>query len=79
MWKEIWERLLIEHRGKTLGALAGAFMGLIYLLFGLWDMLIFALIVYTGYYIGKKIDRNEPVLPAEETWRWLMDKWRLFR
>lgn len=79
MWLQIWERLLEQHRGKTFGAIAGAVLGIIYLGFGLFHMLIFALIVYTGYYIGKKIDRNEPVFPAEDTWRRLMDKWRLFR
>ncbi|MDQ1909524.1 DUF2273 domain-containing protein [Paenibacillus sp. GD4] len=79
MWKQLWERLLENHRGKTLGFLVGIILGFIYLVWGLWDMLIFALIVYTGYYIGKKIDRNEPVFPAEDTWRWLMDRWRLFR
>lgn len=79
MWMQIWEQLWERHRGKTVGVLAGGVVGLIYLFFGLWRMLIFVLIVYTGYYIGKKLDRNEPVFPAEDTWRWLMDKWRLFR
>lgn len=79
MWKQIWEQLWERHRGKTAGAACGILFDLIYLFFGLWKMLIFALIVYTGYYIGKKLDQGEPVFPAEETWRWLMDKWRLFR
>ncbi|SDH77658.1 Small integral membrane protein [Paenibacillus naphthalenovorans] len=76
---QIWEQLREKHRGKTFGVLAGGVLGMIYLFFGLWRMLIFVLIVYTGYYIGKKLDRNEPVFPIEDTWRWLMDKWRLFR
>ncbi|ALS22791.1 small integral membrane protein [Paenibacillus naphthalenovorans] len=76
---QIWEQLREKHRGKTFGVLAGGVLGIIYLFFGLWRMLIFVLIVYTGYYIGKKLDRNEPVFPIEDTWRWLMDKWRLFR
>ncbi|GCL70585.1 DUF2273 domain-containing protein [Paenibacillus naphthalenovorans] len=79
MWMQIWEQLREKHRGKTFGVLAGGVLGMIYLFFGLWRMLIFVLIVYTGYYIGKKLDRNEPVFPIEDTWRWLMDKWRLFR
>ncbi|GAB7053519.1 MULTISPECIES: DUF2273 domain-containing protein [unclassified Paenibacillus] len=79
MWMQIWEQLREKHRGKTFGVLAGGVLGMIYLFFGLWRMLIFVLIVYTGYYIGKKLDRNEPVFPVEDTWRWLMDKWRLFR
>ncbi|MDO3677048.1 DUF2273 domain-containing protein [Paenibacillus ehimensis] len=79
MWMRIWEQLWEQHRGKTIGVLAGSALGLIYLFFGFWRMLIFVLIVYTGYYIGKRLDRNEPVFPVEDTWRWLMDKWRLFR
>ncbi|TVY11503.1 DUF2273 domain-containing protein [Paenibacillus cremeus] len=79
MWKQIWQQLWEGHRGKTVCTISGAVLGIIYLFFGLWNMLIFALIVYTGYYIGKRIDRGEPAVPAEETWQWLMDKWRLFR
>jgi hypothetical protein len=79
MWNRLWEHLWTEHRGKTSGAAAGVLFGLIYLLVGLWDMLIFALIVYTGYYIGRRLDRGDTPVPVEETWRWLMDKWRLLK
>lgn len=75
IWQQLWER----HRGTTAGVIGGVLLGFIYLFFGLWKLLIFALIVYTGYYIGKKVDRNEPVFPVEHAWRQLMDKWRLFR
>ncbi|PZE22051.1 DUF2273 domain-containing protein [Paenibacillus xerothermodurans] len=77
MWRQIWEHLWTGHRGKTIGAAAGVLLGLIYLLCGLWHMLIFALIVYTGYYIGKRIDRGQTPIPVEDMLRWLMDKWRL--
>ncbi|OXM88169.1 DUF2273 domain-containing protein [Paenibacillus rigui] len=79
MWKQLWEWLWEHHRGKTAGVAAGIPLGLIYLFFGFWRMLIFVLIVYTGYYIGRRIDRGEPALPILETWRLLLDKWRLFR
>jgi uncharacterized membrane protein YoaK (UPF0700 family) len=79
MWIKLRELLWEQHRGKTLGAVGGVLLGLIYLICGLWNMLIFALIVYTCYHIGKRVDRGEPAIPAQETLRWLMDKWRLFR
>jgi uncharacterized membrane protein len=75
VWKELWE----HHRGKTIGAASGVFFGFIYLFFGFWDMLIFAFIAFVGYYIGKKVDNKEEILPIQELWRVLSEKWRLFR
>ena len=75
MWNELWER----HRGKTIGALGGVFLGFIYLVRGFWDMLIFAFIVTVGYYIGNKMDHKETILPVEDIWRYLTQKWRMFR
>ncbi|WP_028548777.1 DUF2273 domain-containing protein [Paenibacillus sp. UNC451MF] len=79
MWIRLWEQLWANHRGKTMLSIIGVLLGIIYLICGLWDMLIFVLIVYTCYHIGKRVDRGEPAVPVEEMWRWLMDKWRLFR
>ncbi|CAG7642205.1 DUF2273 domain-containing protein [Paenibacillus allorhizosphaerae] len=79
MWKRMLEQLWEGHPRKTAGLGIGAVLGIIYLFFGFWHMLIFALIVYTGYYIGKRLDRGEPAFPVEDIWRQLMDKWRLFR
>ncbi|MFE5322897.1 DUF2273 domain-containing protein [Paenibacillus sp. NPDC056579] len=79
MWKQLWEQLWEKHRGKTIYSVLGLLLGLIYLICGLWDMLIFVLIVYTCYHIGRRVDRGQPAFPVEETFRWLMDKWRLFR
>lgn len=75
MFSELWE----HHRGKLIGAAAGFVLGFIYLIFGFWDMLIFAFIVVVGYYIGTKIDRKEEILPVEDIWRNLTQKWRRFR
>jgi uncharacterized membrane protein len=75
MWNELWE----QHRGKLIGAAAGVFLGFIYLICGFWDMLIFAFIVVIGYYIGSKLDRKESILPVEDIWRYLTQKWRMFR
>lgn len=76
MWNELWER----HSGKLLGIAGGIFLGFIYLFAGFWDMLIFAFIVYIGYHIGRKLDRKESLLEdVEQLWRWLTERWRMFR
>ncbi|MBO9609044.1 MAG: DUF2273 domain-containing protein [Paenibacillaceae bacterium] len=76
MWNELWER----HRGKTIGVAGGILFGLLYLIVGFWDMLIFAFIVFIGYHIGRKLDRKESLLEdAEQLWRRLSEKWRMFR
>jgi uncharacterized membrane protein len=71
MWHELWE----HHKGKVIGAGAGLFLGFIYLLFGFWDMLIFAFIVTVGCYIGGKLDRKEKFPSLEDIWRYLTQKW----
>jgi uncharacterized membrane protein len=74
MWKYLWE----SHRGKLLGAAFGFFLGLLYLIVGFWDMLIFAFIVFIGYYMGKKLDQGER-LQVDGLWRWLSERWKMFR
>ena len=75
MWNELWA----SHRGTCIGVASGVFFGLIYLIFGFWDMLIFAFIVYTGYAIGKQLDRGELSSKQESFFRWLNDRWRMFK
>lgn len=75
MWKYLWD----HHRGTTIGTAFGFFLGFVYLIVGFWDMLIFAFIVFIGYYMGKKLDRGERLLNADDLWRWLTERWRLFR
>jgi uncharacterized membrane protein len=75
----MWNEWLTNHKGKTIGVIIGIFFGFIYLIWGLWDMLIFAFIVYIGYYIGKRLDHKEPAVRVEHLWHWLTDRWRMFR
>ncbi|OAS22946.1 DUF2273 domain-containing protein [Paenibacillus oryzisoli] len=75
MWNELWE----FHRGKVIGVTAGIFFGFIYLFFGFWDMLIFGFIVLVGFYVGNKLDRKESFVMLEDIWRYLTQKWRMFR
>jgi uncharacterized membrane protein len=75
MWNEIWE----QHRGKLIGAIIGVFFGILYLIVGFWDTLIFAFIVAVGYYIGSKVDKKEDIVPFQEIINYLSQKWKMFR
>lgn len=75
MWNEIWE----QHRGKLIGAIAGLFFGILYLIVGFWDTLIFAFIVVVGYYIGSKVDKKEDIVPFRDVINYLSQKWKMFR
>jgi hypothetical protein len=75
MWNELWRR----HTGAAVGIAGGIFLGFIYLFNGLWDMLVFALIVFAGYYFGRKTDRQEKWMSLSDIYHWLTDRWRRFR
>ena len=75
MWLEIWKR----HSGKIIGAGCGVLLGIIYLIVGFWDMLIFAFIAFIGYYVGRKLDQRESILSFDDLWRWLTERWGMFR
>lgn len=75
MWREIGQK----HSGKLIGAGCGLVLGIVYLIAGFWDMLIFAFLVYIGYYVGRKLDRREPLFEREELLQWLTERWRMFR
>lgn len=75
MWLDIWEK----HQGKIIGFSCGIVLGLLYLIVGLWDMLIFAFIVFIGYYVGRKIDRRESLFAFDELRRWMTERWGMFR
>ncbi|GAA3405456.1 DUF2273 domain-containing protein [Paenibacillus hodogayensis] len=78
MWNELWER----HKGRLIGIASGLFLGIIYLISGFWDMLIFAFIVSICAYLGSKFDAGRLRLNADE---WmeklsrLADRWKWFR
>ncbi|TMV51400.1 DUF2273 domain-containing protein [Paenibacillus mesophilus] len=78
MWNELWER----HKGRLIGVASGLFLGIIYLIFGFWDMLIVAFIISVCTYIGGKFDTDGMRFDADE---WLgklsrlADRWKWFR
>lgn len=74
-WKELWE----HQKGACIGTAGGIVLGFLYLIVGFWDTLIFAFIVFIGYYLGKKLDRGEQLFNVETLLRWLSERWSLFR
>lgn len=75
MLREIWEK----HTGKIIGTSVGVVLGFIYLIWGFWDMLIFAFIVTVSFLAGRRLDRQEPLSGLGELWQRLMERWRMFR
>jgi len=49
---------------------------IVYKTSGFWDMLFCALLVGTGYWIGKMRDeKREPLIPWERLVDWLESRW----
>jgi len=59
MVKRLLEECWNHHRGKFLGTLFGLLLGVLYLLVGFWRMLVVALLILGGFYLGKKVDEKE--------------------
>ncbi len=59
MSAKIMRQLLAEHWGKVLGGLAGLFVGLSIINFGLWRSLLLFLCIALGVFLGKLYDRHE--------------------
>jgi uncharacterized membrane protein len=49
---ELWEEAA-PVRGRIIGGSVGFILGCVFLLFGFWKTMIFALIVAVGYTLGK--------------------------
>lgn len=79
MWKSVWHALRGECGGRIGGVVFGFFCGVLYLFVGFWDMLMFALIVYAGYSIGRGIDKGRLPPDVRPLWDWLNRRWRGFK
>ncbi len=55
----MWEMLWNLHRGKMIGTALGLLLGIVYLINGLWDTIVFAILLGLGFYIGMKLDSRE--------------------
>ncbi len=52
---------------RLLGTVIGIFFGILYLVFGLFKTIVFAIFVLLGYFIGKMLDDRED-------WRDVIDR-----
>ncbi len=50
--------LITEHRGKTIGILAGLALSILFVNFGFWRSIFIIICIGLGYFIGKKLDEN---------------------
>ncbi|MFD2672770.1 DUF2273 domain-containing protein [Marinicrinis sediminis] len=80
MWKDRGYELWSEHKGKLTGLVAGLLLGIIYLIAGFWDMLVFAFLLAVGYWIGKLKDRGISITELLlQGWKKWNDRWKMFR
>ncbi|MFD1955853.1 DUF2273 domain-containing protein [Paenibacillus thailandensis] len=76
----MWREFLASCGKRVLGAAAGLFFGIIYLISGFWDMLVVGLLVSAGYWIGKQKElRQDPLVPLRRIWQYLSNKIRLYK
>jgi len=79
MWKSLAESILEWVRdgrvGRIVGTAAGVLLGFVYLIWGFWDMLAFALIGFAGYTLGLKSDNREKWVDRNAIARWFTDRW----
>lgn len=54
-----WFDTLMPYVGRIIGVAGGLFFGFLFLLVGFWKTLFFAMLVFLGYYLGRKKDRKE--------------------
>ncbi|MGE5583485.1 MAG: DUF2273 domain-containing protein [Bacillota bacterium] len=64
---------LLEYKGRIFGSLVGLIAGLLWAFLGFWRAVAFLICIFTGYYLGKKIDKRgsireflEHILPPND-------------
>ena len=55
LFQEAWE----NHRGCVMGAVLGALIAILILLFGFWRMLFIGICVLLGLWLGNRIDKAD--------------------
>ncbi|HEY0828195.1 MAG TPA: DUF2273 domain-containing protein [Bacilli bacterium] len=76
MWHELW----YKYKGTLTGTACGFILGIVYLFFGFWDMVVFAFIVLVGFYLGSKLDHPKNLTGnVPNVYKWLADRWKMFR
>lgn len=78
MWGKIAESFVEWVRegrvGRSIGFACGIMLGVLYLIFGFWDTLVFAFIVFVGYQLGLKSDNREKWLDISAVIRWFSER-----
>lgn len=75
-WKQLWA----SYWKRIIGAAIGLFFGIIYLIFGFWDMLIVVFLVAIGYWVGKQKEASEgPIIPWQRLWDTMKDRFRPYK
>ncbi|MDP4096738.1 DUF2273 domain-containing protein [Paenibacillus sp. P96] len=75
-----WKEIYMEYKGRILGIAGGIGLGIVYLVSGFVDTLIFALLVFIGYTLGKRIDAKLDVFqPLEKLGEWIFNRKRPFK
>lgn len=59
------------HQGAVIGTAIGFFLGGIFLLWGFWKTIFFAIVVFLGYTIGTIVDKPEKI----QRWQALWGRW----
>lgn len=59
MLKEFLLNIFSKNQGKVIGSVTGFILAVLVLLIGFFKTLLIVIFVFTGYYIGKKIDNKE--------------------
>lgn len=76
MWNSLWT----QYSKRIIGAAAGLFFGIIYLIVGFWDMLFVALLVGAGYWYGKQKEyASGTIFPWDRIWQALSKLFRPYR
>lgn len=62
MLKEFLINVFSKNQGKIIGSLIGLILAILILIIGFFRTLVIVIFVFTGYYIGKKIDNKEDLV-----------------
>ena len=62
MFKDIFNDIWLNYRGRFLCTLTGFVIAALFLLLGFWQTLFLLLFVAGGFFIGYKIDKKEDLV-----------------
>ncbi|MNG29473.1 hypothetical protein D3C84_1149040 [compost metagenome] len=68
----MWKQWLSDYGGRIAGTAVGFVLGIVYLIAGFWDMLVFAFLICVGYAVGKRLESGEgQLLPLNRIAEWV--------